>query len=68
MKSMRMYLVGYVILLGGVFAALWTLGVLERVGLAWTAIGVVVAIGLGVMLSVSVGDTKTVEVEEKHLG
>jgi hypothetical protein len=66
MKSMRMYLVGYVIFLGGLTAALWKIGALDRVGAAWTAIGIVVAIGLGVMLAVSVGDTKTVEVEEKH--
>ena len=66
MKSMRMYLVGYVILLGGLIAALWKLGVLERVGSVWTAIGLVIAIGLGVMLSVSVGETKTVEVDEKR--
>ena len=66
MKSMRMYLVGYVILLGGLIAALWKLGVLERVGSVWTSIGLVIAIGLGVMLSVSVGETKTVEVDEKR--
>ena len=66
MKSMRMYLVGYIILLGGLIAALWKLGVLERVGSVWTAIGLVIAIGLGVMLSVSVGETKTVEVDEKR--
>ena len=66
MKSMRMYLVGYVIVLGGLIAALWKLGVLERVGSVWTSIGLVIAIGLGVMLSVSVGETKTVEVDEKR--
>jgi hypothetical protein len=66
MKSMRMYLVGYVILLGGLIAALWKLGVLDRVGSAWTAIGIVIAIGLGIMLSVSIGKTKTVEVDEKR--
>jgi len=67
MKSMQMYLVGYVILLGGLIAALWKLGVLDHVGSAWIAIGVVIALGLGVMLAVSVGEKKTVEVdEEKH--
>jgi hypothetical protein len=66
MKSMRMYLVGYVILMGGLVAALWKLGVIDRIGPAWTAIGVVIAIGLGVMLSVSMGETKTIEVDEKH--
>jgi hypothetical protein len=66
MKSMQMYLAGYVIVVGGLIAALWKLGVLDRVGPVWTVIGVVIAIGLGVMLSVSIGTTKTVEVEEKH--
>jgi hypothetical protein len=66
MKSMQMYLVGYVILVGGVVAALWKLGVLDRLGFAWAAIGVVIVIGLGVMLSVSVAKSKTVEVDEHH--
>jgi hypothetical protein len=66
MKSMRMYLVGYVILVGGLVAGLWKLGMLDRVGPVWTVIGIVIAIGLGVMLSVSVGETKTIEVNEKH--
>ena len=67
MKSMRMYLVGYVVLLGGLIAALWKVGVLDRVGPVWTTIGLVMAIGLGIMLSVSVGETKTVEVEREAL-
>ena len=70
MKSMRMYLVGYVVLLGGLIAALWKMGVLGRVGPVWTMIGLVIAIGLGIMLSVSVGETstveRTVEVEQKR--
>jgi hypothetical protein len=66
MKSMHMYLVGYVIVVGGLIAALWKLGVLDRVGPTWTVIGIVIAIGLGVMLSVSIGTSKTVEVDEKH--
>lgn len=47
MKWMQMYLAGYVIVLGGLFAALWKMGVIERVGPGWTAIGIVVAVGLG---------------------
>ena len=65
MKSTHMYLLGYVIVVGGLIAALWKLGVLDRVGSVWTLIGIVIAIGLGVMLSVSMGTTKTVEVDEK---
>jgi len=43
MKWMQMYLVGYVIMLGGVVAGLWKMGVLARVGAGWTAIGIVIA-------------------------
>jgi len=32
MKWMQMYLVGYVVVLGGLIAALWKLGIIERVG------------------------------------
>jgi hypothetical protein len=67
MKWMRMYLAGYSIVLVGLISALWKLGVLERVGPAWTAIGVVIAIGLGVMVSVSGSGTKeTVEIDQKR--
>jgi hypothetical protein len=67
MKWMQMYLVGYVIVVGGFVAALWKLGVIDRVGPEWTAIGIAIAIGLGVMVSVtSSGDKKTVEIDEKH--
>jgi hypothetical protein len=65
MKWMQMYLVGYVIVLGGLIAALWKMGVIERVGPGWTAIGIVIAIGLGLMISVaSSGKKETVEIEK----
>ena len=67
MKWMRMYLVGYSIVLVGLVAALWKLGVLERVGPAWTAIGIVIAIGLGLMISVSgSGKKETLEIDQKR--
>ena len=67
MKWMQMYLVGYVLVLGGLGAALWKLGVIERLGSTWTAIGVVIAIGLGVIFSVSSSGTKeTVEIDQKR--
>uniref|UniRef100_UPI0040579979 hypothetical protein n=1 Tax=Candidatus Electronema sp. TaxID=2698783 RepID=UPI0040579979 len=53
MKWTGVYLVGYVILIGGIIAALSKLGVLDRIGMTWTLIGVVIAIGLGVMLAVA---------------
>lgn len=67
MKWMQMYLVGYLIVLGGLFAALWKLGVIERIGPGWTAIGIVVAMGLGFMVSVSgSGNKETVEIDQKR--
>lgn len=58
MKWTGMFLVGYFILVGGVLAALWKLGVLADVGTAWTLIGVVIAIGIGIMLAVSNSGSK----------
>jgi hypothetical protein len=67
MKWMQMYLVGYVIVVGGIVAALWKMGVIERVGTGWTAIGIVIAIGLGFMISVSnSGNKETVEIDQKR--
>ena len=67
MKWMQMYLVGYVIVLGGLIAALWKLGVIERVGPGWTTIGIVIAIGLGFMVAVgNSGSKETVEIDQKR--
>jgi hypothetical protein len=67
MKWMRMYLLGYAIVLCGLVAALWKMGVVERVGPAWTAIGLVIAIGIGFMVSVaSSGKKETVEIDGKR--
>ena len=53
MKWTGIYLIGYVILVAGLVAALWKLGILASIGVAWTLIGIVIAIGIGIMLSVS---------------
>ncbi len=67
MKWMRMYLIGYAIVLCGLVAALWKMGVIERVGPAWTAIGVVIAIGFGFMISVAYsGKKETVEIDGRR--
>jgi hypothetical protein len=67
MKWLQIYLVGYAILMAGAIAALWKLGVLERVGTTWTLIGIVVAIGLGIMIAVTHStDKKTIEIEDKN--
>ena len=58
MKWAGMYLVGFIILVGGVLAAMWKLGVLESIGTTWTVIGLVIVVGIGVMISVSNSGTK----------
>jgi len=52
MRWMSLYLVGYALIVVGVMAALWKTGVLERVGAFWTGIGLVVAIGIGIIMAV----------------
>ena len=66
MKWVVMYLVGFVVLIGGVLAALWKLGILDSIGTTWTVIGVVIAIGLGIMIAVSHSGTKeNIEIDRK---
>jgi len=66
MKWTGMYFFGYLIFIGGVLAALWKLGVLARIGTTWTVIGVVIAIGIGIMASVSSSGTKeNIEINRK---
>ena len=61
-----MYFVGFVILIGGVLAALWKLGILDSIGTTWTVIGVVIAIGLGFMIAVSnSGSKENIEIDRK---
>lgn len=66
MKWTGMYLIGYGILIGGVLAALWKLGILASIGVVWTLIGVVIAIGIGIMISVSSGRTnQNIKIDKK---
>lgn len=55
MRFIHLYLVGYFVLVVGAVLALWQSGVLARVSAVWIAIGVLIAIGLGIMLAVSSG-------------
>jgi hypothetical protein len=66
MKWAGMYLFGFVVLLGGILAALWKMGVLERIGTAWTLIGVAIMIGIGIMISVANSGRKdNIEIDNK---
>jgi len=55
MRFIHLYLVGYFVLVVGAVLALWQSGALARVSAVWIAIGLIIAIGLGIMLSVSSG-------------
>lgn len=55
MRYINLYLVGYFVLLFGAILALWQAGILAQLGAAWIAIGIVIALGLGIILAVSSG-------------
>jgi hypothetical protein len=66
MKWAGMYLFGFVVVVGGIVAALWKLGILERIGTAWTLIGLAILIGIGIMISVANSGRKdNIEIDNK---
>ena len=58
MKWAGMYFFGFVVLIGGILAALWKLGILQTIDTTWIVIGVVILLGLGIMFSVANSGTK----------
>ena len=66
MKWAGMYLVGFVLVVGGILAALWKLGLLAGISTTWAVIGVVIIIGIGIMISVANSGTKeNVQIDRK---
>jgi len=66
MKWAGMYFVGFLILLGGLVAALWKLGILARIGTTWTLIGLAIALGIGIMVAVSnSGIKENIQIDRK---
>lgn len=55
MRFINMFLVGYFVLVIGALLALWYGGVLRHVAAMWVVIGLIIAVGFGIMLSVSGG-------------
>ena len=53
MKFLKIYLIGYFILLLGAGLALWRSGILRQIPGVWLAIGAIIAIGLGIMFDVT---------------
>ena len=65
MKWTGLYLLGYVLLIVGALLALWKTGVLGSIGPVWTGIGLLIAIGLGIMMAVANGGKKeTIEIDK----
>jgi hypothetical protein len=63
-KWMSAYLIGYFIFLAGVALALWKIGILASIGSTWALIGLVIAVGIGIMISVTnSGEKKTIDVD-----
>jgi len=57
---------GFVILIGGILAALWKLGVLQNIETSWIAIGVAILIGMGIMISVAnSGSKENIQIDRK---
>ncbi len=66
MKWTGMYLLGFLLLMGGVTLALWKMGALERIGPFWTVIAGLVVAGLGIMFAVAnSGRKETIEIDSK---
>jgi hypothetical protein len=55
LRFINLYFVGYLVFVIGVVLALWRADVLDRMGPMWVVIGLVIAIGIGLMFAVSAG-------------
>ena len=55
MRFTQLFLIGYCVLIAGVCLALWQLGLLRHVAPVWLGIGALIAVGLGIMMSVRSG-------------
>jgi hypothetical protein len=58
-RLVRVYLSGYFLLLIGALIALWYGDVLPHLSPVWVLAALVVAVGLGIMLSISAGKPVT---------
>ena len=66
MKWAGMYFLGFAVLIGGVFAALWKLGLLQNIETTWILIGLAIVVGMGIMFSVAHSGTKeNIQIDRK---
>ena len=66
MKWAGMYFLGFILLIGGVLAALWQLGVLQNIETTWIVIGVVILLGVGIMAAIAnSGSKQNIEIDHE---
>jgi len=66
MKWIGIYLAGYILLLIAVLLALWKTGVLASIGSFWVGVGLLAAIGLGIIVAVAnSGRKESVEIDRR---
>ena len=66
MKWAGMYFFGFALLIGGVLAALWKLGILQNIETTWIVIAVVILAGVGIMVSIAnSGTTQHIEIDRE---
>jgi len=53
MRFLKLYLIGYFILLLGAGLALWQARILEQIPPMWIGIAAIIAVGCGIMLAVA---------------
>ena len=58
MKWLAIYMTGFALFIGAIFAGLLRWGIIQKIGWKWTTIGLVAALGLGLMYSVSAANAK----------
>jgi hypothetical protein len=64
MKWMGIYLIGYALLIVAGLLALWKTGVLASIGPFWIGVGLLVALGLGIMIAVTnSGKKESIEID-----
>ena len=66
MKWAGMYFLGFALLIGGVLAALWKLGILQNIETSWIVIGIVILAGVGIMVSIANSGVKqNIEIDQE---
>ncbi len=66
MKWAGMYFLGFALLVGGVLAALWKLGILQNIEPTWIVIGIVILAGVGIMAAIgSSGSKQNIEIDHE---